>query len=145
MTRRLIMAGLLALLCACSPDDTPEEQIAAAIGEMEERAESGDRRGFMQMVHREFQGQGGGMTRDEFRRFMIFQMSQHRRLRAQLFPIEVRMPNAEEGVAEFNALITGGSGWLPEEGRLFRIETVWRDEGGDWLLVRIALERLRQE
>jgi len=37
--------------------------------------------------------------------------------------------------AQFRALATGGSGWLPDEGRLWRVETGWRLDDGDWMMI----------
>ena len=88
---RILVAGLLALalVAGCAEERTVEQQIIATITEMETYGEEGRRGDFMNMVHESFVGQHGGMTRDEFRLFMIMQWNRNQRLQAQLFPIKV--------------------------------------------------------
>ena len=62
-------------------------------------------------------------------------------MRAQLFPISVRLLNAEEAIAEFNALLTGGRGLFPKQGRLVHFETVWRLVDGEWQLLAADWKR----
>ena len=38
-------------------------------------------------------------------------------------------------------LLTGGAGWLPEQGSVYRVETGWRRSGDDWLLTSARWER----
>jgi hypothetical protein len=84
------------------------------------------------------------MDRRAFHRFMIFQINQNRRLHAQFFPIHVQETEPHQAQAQFNLLVTGGGGLLPENGQLFTVETKWllTDEnwelsGADWETARI--------
>ena len=79
-------------------------------------------------------------------------MREKRRLRAQLFPIYVQQKGGlqppTQASAQFNILVTGGAGLLPDSGQLFAVETDWILDGGDWLLIRadwesVDLSRLR--
>ena len=91
----------------------------------------------MAHVSDSFSAQQGTWAREQFRAFLLLQINRHERIRAQMFPIDVRLLNAEEGIAEFNALLTGGRGLLPEEGRLYHFETVWRQVDGEWQLLEV--------
>jgi len=145
---RRVVAGLVIalLLGACGgKEPTVEQQIIAAVLEMERRAEAGERAAFMDMVAGEFDAQLGTLTRDEFRRFMVMQWNEHNRLRAQLFPIAVRELGEGMAAADFNALITGGRGLLPDSGELFSIRTRWIRIDGDWLLAAAEWEPARIE
>lgn len=142
MTIGAMMAVLL--LSACSKELSVEQQVIASLEMMEESAEQGRHLDFMGYVADDFQGQYGGMDRRAFHRFMIFQMSEKRRLRAQLFPIHVQekgesQPPAEAS-AQFKILVTGGAGLLPDSGQLFAVQTDWILDGGDWLLSRADWE-----
>lgn len=146
--KRLLRAVLAAplLLIACSEERlTVEQQIIAAILEMEQHAEAGERAEFMERVAGDFNGQLGTLTRDEFRRFMVMQWNEHNRLHAQLFPITVRETGEGLAVAEFNALITGGRGLLPDSGELFSIRTRWVLVGDDWQMASADWEPARFE
>ena len=126
---------LVALLSAgCSEELSVEQQIIATIRNMEYAAEEGLHLEFMGYVAESFGAQQDSMDRREFHRFMIFQINQNRRLRAQLFPIFVKHTGTGTASAQFRVLVTGGGGLLPENGQLFDVETQWRRDGGDWQL-----------
>lgn len=131
----LITAGLLfAALSACSKPLTVEQQVIAAIREIETRIENGERRQFIKHVSEDFSGQNGQLNRQELRGLVIYQLNRHQRLHAQLFPISVKESGEETASANFRALITGGPGWIPDQGQLYAFETLWRYEGGEWML-----------
>jgi hypothetical protein len=137
--KRAVFALLIAvslLLGACADEPTVEQQIIAAIRQMEEFAENGERASFMGMVAGEFDGQLGSLSKFEFQRLMIMQWNRNSRLHAQLFPISVRDLGSGLASAEFNALITGGRGLIPKRGEFYAIKTQWIKEDGDWLLLK---------
>ena len=136
MTARLAGACLCLALClgACSPKPSADEQIRAAIGQLEAHGEKGERRAFMAGVADDFTAQQGSLSRDEFRALLIIQWNRYRRLSAQLGPISVHLTSDTEAQARFQALITGGQGLIPENGQLYDIRTRWRKVDGDWLL-----------
>ena len=130
-----LLASLLAgLLAGCGAEPSVEQQVIASLEQMEQSAEEGRHLDFMGFVADDFSGQYGGMDRREFHRFMIFQMNENRRLHAQLFPIHVKETGEGMALAQFNILVTGGGGLLPDRGQLFEVETAWVRDDGDWLL-----------
>ena len=133
---RTLLAAVLAglLLLGCVEEPSVEQQVIATLRDMEEAAEEGEHLGFIRYVADSFKGQYGSMTRQDFHRFMIFQINQHRRLRAQFFPIYVQDLGNDQASAHFRILVTGGAGMLPEHGQLFEVETEWLRDGGDWKL-----------
>ncbi len=131
------------LLVSCGDKLTVEQQVIATLRNMEVAAESGEHFEFMTYVADTFAGQSGSMDRRAFHRFMIFQMNQHRRLQAQFFPIHVRETGEGQATANFNLLVTGGGGMLPESGRVFAVVTDWYRDGGDWQLTRADWEPIQ--
>lgn len=126
------LTGLL--LTACSGELSVEQQIIATLRNMEVAAEQGEHFEFIGYVADSFKGQQGSLDRREFHRFMIFQINQNRRLRAQFFPIHVQDLENGNASAHFRILVTGGAGMLPESGQLFEVETEWISSGNDWML-----------
>ncbi len=124
------------LLTACGPSGSTEDQIKATIAAMETAAEAGERGAFLDQVADGFQGQSGGMTRDDFARYLFLQLNERRRVEARVFPVAVDVQGPNLAIARFNVLLTGGAGLIPEDGQLFSVETEWVLEGGDWLLWR---------
>lgn len=133
---RAFLAGALTslLMAACGDDLSLEQQIIATLRNMEEAAEQGEHFEFIGYVADSFKGQQGSMDRREFHRLMIFQINQNRRLRAQFFPIHVQGLGDGQASARFRILVTGGGGMLPENGRLFEVNTEWISSGSDWML-----------
>lgn len=133
---RPALAAVLAvlLLAACSKELSVEQHIIGNLRAMEEAAEQGEHFDFMAYVSTSFTGQYASMDRRAFHRFMIFQINQNRRLQAQFFPIHVTELSAGQASAQFNLLVTGGSGFLPENGQFFAVKTHWQLQGDDWLL-----------
>lgn len=135
VSARFIAALLLALLAAaCGEEPTVEQQVIAAIREMETHIEAGERRPFMDYVAEEFSGQQGSLNRDQLRALMIMQLNRYQRLQGQLFPIRVESAGEDVATAHFRALVTGGANWLPESGQVFDFETHWRRIDGEWRL-----------
>ncbi len=125
---------LIAAFSACSPPLTVSQQVIAAIREMETLIENGERRPFMSHVAEDFSGQKGQLNRQELNKLVFYQLNRHQRLHAQLLPIRVTETGEETASAKFRALITGGPGWLPDQGQFYDFVTLWRDEGGEWKL-----------
>ena len=125
---------LMATFSACSRPLTVEQQIIATIREMEARIENGEPRQFIGHVSENFSGQKGQLNRQQLRGLVVYQLNRHQRLHAQLFPISVNETGEETASAKFRALITGGPGWIPDQGQLYDFETLWRYQGGEWKL-----------
>jgi hypothetical protein len=130
----LVAVLLIAAFSGCSPPLTVSQQVIATIREMEIRLENGERRPFISLVAEDFNGQNGQLNRQELQRLVIYQLNRHQRLHVQLFPISVTETSGETASATFRALITGGPGWIPDQGQLYDFETLWRYEGGEWKL-----------
>jgi hypothetical protein len=126
---------LFLALAACSQPLTVEQQVIAAIRQMEEKIENGERRAFMEHVADGFTAQSGRMNRDQVNALVVFQLRRYERLQAQLFPIRVTETGPEEATARFRALVTGGPGWIPESGQVYDFSTAWRRIDDRWLLV----------
>ena len=142
---RFVLATILAIgvLAACGQKPTVEQQIISTLRNMEYAAEEGQHLNFMGYIAEEFVGQQGVMDRREFHRFMLFQINQHRRLQAQFFPIFVTETSEETASANFNLLVTGGAGLVPDSGQLYHVDTRWQRDGGDWMLVSAEWKPVR--
>ncbi len=139
----LSIAFAILILAACGKSLSVEQQIIASLKAMEDAAEKGEHFEFMGHVADSFEGQYGSMDRREFHRFMIFQMSQNRRLYMQFFPIHVQETGPGQAAAQFNLLVTGGAGLLPDSGQLFEVETQWLLEANDWTLQKADWNAVR--
>ena len=139
----LLVILTVLLLAGCEDKLSVEQQIIANLRNMEFAAEEGQHLDFMGYVADSFTGQLGSMDRRGFHRFMIYQISQKRRLQAQFFPIYVSEVNEDSASANFRLLVTGGAGLLPDSGQLFEVETHWLLDDGDWQLNKANWKAVR--
>jgi outer membrane lipopolysaccharide assembly protein LptE/RlpB len=131
------LAGLLALvlaltLAACSKELSLEQQVTATLRNMEAHIEAGERREFMENIAEDFHGQGGELDRDQLSAMLLYQLHRHKRVNAQLFPVEVLPAGVDEAQATFRVLLTGGEGLLPDTGQLYQVTSFWQLQDGEW-------------
>ena len=129
-----VAISLLAGLNACSEQLSVEQRVIATIRDMEARIEAGERRAFLAHIAEGFNGRDGTMNREQVRAMVVFQLNRHKQLQAQLFPIRVTETGESRARAVFRALVTGGPGWIPEQGQLLEFETGWILIDDEWLL-----------
>ena len=135
MALRLFLPALLLALAGCSASDSPETRLAETIDAMEEAAEAGDRAAFMEFVADDFGGPGAAMDRKGLSDLFRVQILVHTRVTAVVTNMDIEVIG-DRAVASFHALLTGGPrAWLPDAGRVYRIETGWRLDGSDWELI----------
>jgi len=145
MPKHGVLLVLLFLLTGCDQALTVPQQVIAVIRDMQSRVEAGERRPFMQHVAADFSGQGGQMNRDQLNALVLYNLRRYDRLQAQLMPIQVVETGPDRAQASFRALLTGGPGWLPENGQVFNIETRWVRQDTEWLLLSADWNPVRLE
>ena len=138
-----VICGLVVLLAGCmaTPDD--REQIIERIAEMEAALEAGESRRFASYLVEDFRGKEGITDRRTARAFVARQLLSQQKVRVQMGPVRVTLneqtPNYAS--ADFEALLLGGMRLMPDSGQLFRINTRWRKEKREWMLVSADWER----
>lgn len=76
-----------------------------------------------------------GLDRDAMARLLRLQFLQNASVGVRLGPLGVEMFDDRARV-RFTAVLTGGSGrFVPDTGRIYNVETAWRRDGSDWLLI----------
>jgi len=131
---------LIPALVGCADSSSDEERILAQIEAMTEAIEAGHVRDFMRPVAEDFIAARGGMDRNGLRALVMRERLARQSIRVRRINTEVSLSGSDRASASFNALATAGSGLLPDEGRLWRIETGWRRDDGDWMLISAAWE-----
>ncbi|NKZ39215.1 nuclear transport factor 2 family protein [Oleiagrimonas citrea] len=129
--RWLAVCVLLALLSACHRSP-PEQQVRAAIQQAVEAARSRDAGALDDLLTPDFV-----MPDSRFDRRRLLGLLRVARLRNEkvsvlLGPVDVEM-RGERIVATFTVTLGGGGRLIPERLGVYRVESAWREEGGDWL------------
>lgn len=137
----ILFAGLLlCLITGCTPAG-PEAQIRAALEAMEQAGEAGEIGSFMEWVAEDFVGNSAAMGRAELRRLLLVQLRKSARVSAVASNIQVEVQSDDRATASMALLLTGGpKGWLPDRGQLYAIQTGWRKDDGDWVLIQAQWE-----
>lgn len=120
------------LLAACHRTP-PEQALRDTIAKMQAAGEARDVDALFEPIAEDFAG-SEGMDRKAFRRYLTLMSMQNKRVGVGLGPIEVKL-FGDRATATFNATITGGQGFLPEQAQVYAIETGWRRDGDEWKLI----------
>ncbi|MBB6086280.1 hypothetical protein [Wenzhouxiangella marina] len=132
--------AIVLLLSACAPPPPSEERIRARLGEMTEALAEGDVRAVLAPLAEDFNGETWNLDQRALRLLLQREMRAHERVRARLIDIDVELHGGERATASFQAVLTGGSGLLPDEGRWIQVETGWRLDDDDWWLISASWE-----
>lgn len=100
---------------------------------MQAAVEARDADALLEPVDEAFGGPQG-MDRDGLRRYAALIFLRQRRVGVVLGPVDVEM-HGDRAAARFDALVTGAEGLLPGSAEARRVDTVWRLEDGEWVLV----------
>ena len=127
--------ALAVLLAGCSRP-APEEALRSALEEVRESVEDRDAATLRGYLADDFIGPGG-MDRDQARRTAALYMLRHEKVMFTLGPLDISLQEPHATV-RFTAALTGGSGVLvPERGNVYKVESGWRLEGGDWKITSV--------
>lgn len=116
--------------CAATP---PEQALREAIAGMEAAAEARDAEALVEPLAADFAGPDG-MDRERFRRYAALVWLRNREVGVALGPVVVELVG-DRAVARFTAATRGGEGFLPDRANVYRVETGWRLEDGEWRLI----------
>lgn len=121
----MVLAG-----CAAPPD---EAALRARIDGLHAAIESRDADALLDAVDPEFGGPDG-MDRDGLLRYATLMLLRQQNVGVTMGPVEVDV-RGDRAAARFDAVVTGSNRFIPEGIEARRVETVWRRDGGDWVLV----------
>ena len=120
----LMMAG-----AGCSDPPPGEEALRLALDESVTALEERDLSTVMGRVHEDFEldRSEGNLGYQATRTLLMHSLRRYQKISITLTNIEVRIDpvKLDEADVTFNALLTAGRGWLPEDGNLYRINSRW--------------------
>lgn len=139
------MRACLALLCiillaACAERPPAEQQIRNRIQAMQTDLAEGRARSFMAPVAEDFTAATRGLDRRAAGLLLRREMLAHDRLTARLADLEVTLQGETRATATMHAVVTGGSGLIPDTGGWYRLTTGWRLDDDEWMLISARWE-----
>jgi hypothetical protein len=142
---KLFLSSALALLVAfllsgCGAPPPDEEQIRARIDGMVEALAERNGRRVLAPLAEDFTAETWDMDRRGMRLLLEREMRAHQRLAARVYDLSVEIHEGSRASAEFQVILTGGSGLIPQRGRWYKVRTGWRLDGSDWMLISASWE-----
>lgn len=133
------LASLFAVLAACHhpPDEARVREAIAAAAQAAGKADAG---GVADVLSEDFDGNAGSLGRKDIVNLLRLARLRGEHVGVTLGPVAVDR-RGERLVATFTASLTQGSHLLPEMAGVYRIESAWRKEGGDWRCYSATWER----
>jgi hypothetical protein len=136
----LFITTLLSVLFlyACSkPDDV--KQIENQIEQMKLAVEQEDPDDFLEHIDQGFVG-NYQFDRKLIKKYLIANMLRHSNIKVNLTHHSVSINPIDSNLAnvEISVMLTGGKGFIPEQGRLMKIRSEWVKQEGQW---RVKLAR----
>lgn len=121
---------LLSLLTACSEPASDEQRIADAMEQMQQAAGNKQLRSLMLFFHDGFRGKQK-MNKADLQGRVFFHFRHNPRVRVYVSNTTIQV---RDGHARVNChlLVTGSQNVMPDKGRLYRVESDWRKEKGEW-------------
>jgi hypothetical protein len=129
--RRVLLAGILAvLLSACSRGD-PERELRSTISAMAQAVERREPDVFLESVADDFTRESGAFGRQEANRMLAMVYLRNEKVNLTAVVTDVRI-DGERAYVRVRVVATGGAGLLPERGQTWDFDSAWRREGGRW-------------
>lgn len=141
---RYLAAAILigSLLTGCGPPAPDQEQIDQRIDDMIQALADRNARAFMAPLADDFDAETWNMDPRGVRLLLNREMRSHERLRARVFDRSIELHGDDRATVDFQAIVTGGSGLIPERGRWYQVRTGWRKDGSDWMLISASWEAI---
>jgi len=137
----LVILPVLIWLVACSRADD-EVRIRAHVDAMAAALSAADTRAFMAPLAADFSAETWDLDRRAVQLLLLREFRSHQRIRARVFDVEITVFEDDRASAGFQAVLTGGPGWVPEQGGWYRVTTGWRRDGADWEMISARWERI---
>lgn len=131
------------VLFACSKPQSDEKQIASAIEQMQQVAEQKQLRPVMQYFTHDFQGKRQ-MNKAALQARIYFHFRQNPRVKVYVSNVDIQLDESQARVS-CHLLVTGSQDVMPDKGRLYRVESSWRKDKGEWRIFQADWEDIIEQ
>lgn len=139
---RLLLSILLLSLAGCTQEPAIEN-LLQRVDALEHAIEERQVDAAMTMLSDDFTT-GTGQDRKDAHRLLLLHTLRHQTIRVIRSQTEASLDSgyADQAQVRFNAIVTGGQGLLPEQGRSYAVDSRWTFAGGEWYLNSLSWEPL---
>ena len=136
-----LVIAVSAALAGCAERSSDEQQIRGHLDAMSLALEEDHVRDFMRPIADDFVAETGGLNRNALMLLVRRERMAREEVNIQRMNTEVEIVTDNRAIATFQAIGTGGTGLIPDEGQLWNVETGWRRDEGEWMLISASWER----
>lgn len=136
-----VLALPVLFLSACGAPPPAEQRILETLQSMEDALEAGDVSAFMDPIAEDFIAEHRALDRRALALLVRRERMARDRIAVTRTDPTVELHGETRATARFNALATGGTGLLPDEGQLWSVETAWRLDDGEWRMISAGWRR----
>jgi hypothetical protein len=142
--KTILAASALALLaltlsgCHRTPDET---RVREAIAAMAQAAEAGSASNVGKPLSEDFDGNGGSLDRPKLTGMVRLLALRGDHVGVTMGPVSIDR-RGERMVATFTVTLSSGGKLLPDRLGVYRVESAWRQEDGDWRCYTATWERV---
>jgi len=142
LVKAIFATVTLISITGCAPPPPDEAQIRQRMDDMTTALAERNIRAVVEPLAEDFSGETWNLDRRSLRLLLLRESRAHDQLRARLFDVDIELLSSERAVANFQVVLTGGSGLVPSEGRWFQVESGWRQTDDDWQLISARWENV---
>lgn len=135
----LVLAAV-SMIVGCARPLPDADRIESRIQAMSDALTEGDTSDFMAPLAEDFTATGRDLDRRAVRFLLRRELLAHERIGVQLFDIDVELRGDDRATARLHAVVSGGTGLIPDTGGWYRLETGWRLDDDEWMLISAAWE-----
>ena len=132
----VILVGSLSLI-SCSEKDEAD-LLNQRINSLVSAIEKHDEQGIKEFLSKDFSAKKG-LNKTQFFLFTRYHFKRNKNVLVTVVEKSVTLNNNQADVTA-KVLLIGASEWLPERGQLYKVESRWKKERGDWVMSRLRWE-----
>ena len=137
----LLIVAFSLVLAGCVEQSSDEQQIRDHLDAMTVALEEDHVRDFMRPIAEDFIAETGGLNRNALMLLVRRERMAREEVNIQRVNTEVEIVTDNRAIATFQAIGTGGTGLIPDEGQLWNVETGWRKQDDEWRMISASWER----
>ena len=139
--RALLIVVFSLIVAGCGEQSSDEQQIRDHLDAMTVALEEDHVRDFMRPIAEDFIAGTGGLNRNALMLLVRRERMAREEVNIQRMNTDVELVSETRAIATFQAIGTGGTGLIPDEGQLWNVETGWRKQEDEWQMISASWER----
>jgi hypothetical protein len=138
----VLLLGSLSLFSCSEPDelDILNQRIDGLVSAIENHSEYGIKDFLAKDFSTTTLSTTKGLNKTQFFLFTRYHFKRNKNVLVTVVDKDV-IQNKKQADVTARVLLIGATEWLPERGQLYKVESRWKKESGDWVMSRLRWEK----